>query len=614
MDKLFDPQFRRKWPDRSGGAMRIGWFFLTWSGFTTNPRGRAFGYHVVRDHYLARWGDRLRSFGDEECWHYHHPAASGIGNDWGVDWSANREYEQILSCQILDRGWFPACYRAGGTIMDAVSSRWVDQWFPFDYSNRAPLTIPGLVDWSGGVADWSIYHPSPEHFDRPGAGRRRMARCLDLDTNMHSLTDEEIEAAFVAAEAGRSAVVSCFDHDYRDIADRIDRLCERVTTIAARHPDVRWSYAAPGEAIRNVVNLPAPHPLHLEAMVQENCVSVWSDVPIFQSIPWLAVRTEDGTVQHVERDLIRLDETHWRWCPEQPLQWVEAGFAASTDLGGTATVCVHREDPRPQGFLDTEVGEHALRPRSIWEHSKTYAESCLRRACGDGPEMDSVRQTRELLAGRVEAGMTILDAGCGAGHAWLGLRSLELEYYGIDSYARGIEIGRMILAPQGLPPRRLRHMALEEMPHGERYDVVLCLNTLQYAAMYHAPLEALANAADRWLVVRASFGDRTEIRYLPDILLEEPFQDLHAYFNIFARADVQQFLTTLGFSVEWVRDFRQQTRFSGQPEVVGGIELPYEFLVATRIKPRPTGDVRLGEYFSDAARRWREGREGGPSL
>ena len=164
MDKLFDPTLRGHRPDSGGGSLAIGWFFLTWTGYATNPRDRDMGYHHVRDHYLERYADELRTFGDEECWHYHHPPANGVGNEWGLDWEASDEYDQILSRQLLERDWFPTCFRAGGTILTPELSRFVDAWFPIDFSNRAPLELPGLVDWSTGSTDWGVYHPSPEDF------------------------------------------------------------------------------------------------------------------------------------------------------------------------------------------------------------------------------------------------------------------------------------------------------------------------------------------------------------------------------------------------------------------------------------------------------------------
>jgi len=610
MAKLFDPAFRARYPDSAGGALTIGWFFLTWTGFATNPRRRAFGYHAVRDHYLDRWGDRLAATGDEQCWHYHHPAASGVGTEWGLDWTICREYDAIVSRQILERGWFPVCYRAGGTIMDALSSRWVDAWFPFDYSNRAPVAIEGLVDWSAGVRDWSVYHPAPEDFRAPGAGRRRMARSLDLQTWIHALSDDEIEAAFARAAGGRPAVVSCFDHDYRDIAPRIDDLRARVTAIAARFPAVTWRYAGPVAAVRAYLDAPPPAPLSIEARDDGGVVDIFSSAPLHQSIPWIAART-NGAIVHVERDVERVDERRWRWRPcgsSDAGSWTEVGVAGSTDLGASAVARVVRE-PRASAAIAGGIGEDAAHPRSIWHHSTLFPELCVKRASGELPETDSVAQAIDLLAPRLRRGMRVLDAGCAAGHAWRSLSRFGVEYVGVDSCAAAIDIGRRHLT--GLDPARLRVRRIEDLSRAERYDAVICLNTLSYFPMFHQPLDVLAHACDRWLVVRSSFGDRTEIRYLPDVLLEPGFQDLRAYFNVFSRGEVAAFLDAEGFAVRWIADRRQQEKFGGRPEVVGGIELPAEFLFAERVRPRPTEDERLGARLAAAARDWRERRTGG---
>ncbi len=607
MARLFDPAFRRRHPDPTGGHLKIGWFFLTWTGFTTNPRGRAVGYHQIRDHYLERWKDCIADAGDEECWHYHHPAPSRIGNEWGTDWTTCQEYDAIMSRQVLDRDWFPACYRAGGTIMDPVSSRWVDAWFPFDYSNRAPVNIEGLVDWSGGVRDWSVYHPSPENFRRPGSGRRHMARCLDLQTWIHALTDDEIAAAFERAAKGAPAVVSCFDHDYRDIADRVDELRARVHRIAAKYPTVTWQYASPVQAVRRYLDAP-PAPLTLDATLQGGAIHVRASEAAYQSIPWLAVRMADGSMAHVDAGVERIDARHWRWTPASDLDWTEAAFAASTDVGASAIARVRRDAAGRRTISVPPATENPSHPRSIWHHSALFPDLCERRASGQLPQTDSVAQAIELLAPLLKPGMRVLDAGCAAGHAARSFAPLRVEYHGIDSCERAIEIGR-----RHLPSATLRALAIEDLPRGERYDAVVCLNTLSYFPMYHQPLDVLTHAADRWVVIRSSFGDRTEIRYQPDVLLEPGFQDLRAYFNIFGRDEVAAFLAAEGFAVRWIPDRRQAERFGGAPEVVGGISLPAEFLIAERIRPRPACDERLSGRLGEIARAWRERREGGPT-
>jgi hypothetical protein len=606
MDQLFDPAFRRRHLDPAGGQFKVGWFFLTWTGFETNPRSRDLGYHKVRDHYVQRWGDRLHEYGDEHCWHYHHPAPSRIGIEWGLDWSVCREYDAIMSRQILERDWFPSCYRAGGTIMDAVSSRWVDTWFPFDYTNRAPVEAKSLVDWSTGVREWGLYHPSPEDFRQPGTGRRRMARSLDLATWIYSLTDEEIAAGFERASNGRPASVSCFDHDYRDIAPRVDELRERIERIAAGFRGVPWRYAAPVEAARAYLDAPPVQALTLDIAVDaDGAIAMRASAPIFQPFPWIAARLRDGTVAHVEDNVERIDQRHWRWRPEFALDWSEVAIGASTELGASATARLRR-DAAPHVVLRSDPEQ----PRSIWQHSRLFPELCEGRASGELPETDSVRQARELLAPHLRQGMRLLDAGCAAGHAARSFAPDGIEYFGIDSSPRAIEIGRRWLP---VPADRLRVLGIEALPIDERYDIVLCLNTLSYCPMFHAPLEALARAADRWLVIRSSFAAHTTVRYLPDVLLEPGFQHLRAYFNIYSRADVTAFLEAEGFAVTWVADQRQRERFGGEPEVVGGIALPAEFVFAERRRPRPAESEILGDQFGQAARDWRERREGGPT-
>jgi len=611
MDKLFEPAFREQHPDPRGGLLRVGWFFLTWTGFRTNPRNRPFGYHRVRDHWLQRWGAQMSRYGDEQCWHYHHPAESGVGNEWGLDWTRFREYEQIVSRQILEREWFPSCFRAGGTILDGVSSRWVDAWFPFDFSNRAPRAVEGLVDWSSGVDRWTVYHPDPEDFRRPGPGRRRMGRSLDRRSWVHELTQSDVDAAFAQAAAGEPAILSCFDHDSRDIADGVDSYREMVADAASRHRNVPWRYAGPVEAMRNFLDVPEPARLELEASVVDGDVFVSASAPVFQSIPWLAVRRGDE-VEHVVDDVIRVDAASWRWTPRGGESWEEIGIGASTDLGVSAVAVVRPDDSPGRYRLRRPLELSPTQPNSIWPYSKLFAELSIERASGAAAEMDSARQAVDILRDRVPPGARVLDVGSGAGHLWRSLQPLGLEYDGIDYEEHIVEIGRRYLSSDGFPQSRLRALALERLPRGERYDVVVSLSTLLYFPDFHEPLELMARAADRLLVIRSLFGEQTEVRWLPDILLEAGFQDMRAYFNVFARDEVADFLDDEGFAVEWMTDRRRKERFGGAPEVVGGIELPYEFLIAERVRPRPSAEAILGERFGEVARAWREEGAGGP--
>jgi SAM-dependent methyltransferase len=407
-----------------------------------------------------------------------------------------------------------------------------------------------------------------------------MARCLDLRTSLHTLDEADVELAFSQAEAGESAILAVFDHDYRDIAPRLEGLRAQVHGVAARHPSVDWRYASPVEAVRAALGVPRPRRLELEAAVTDRSVEVWSSETIFQSMPWLAVRTPTDEVVHLEEGLLRVDEMRWRW--EPTLEWREASFAASTDAGEAATVHITPATGPGDVFLSRPTLSHPRRPRSIWEHTKQYTRSAVARSAGREPELDAAAQAREILAARLGPGDSVLDVGSGAGHLWRSLNGLGVEYHGIDSHRRAIEIGRMTLARAGLQPSCLRALDVEDIPTDERYDAVVSLSTLMYAPDFRLPLEAMARAARRVLVVRSGFGEATDVRYLPDVLLDPGFEQMRAYFSIFSRNDVEEFLRAEGFSVEWIEDQRQRDRFGGIPEIVGGIALPYEFLVAER--------------------------------
>lgn len=154
----------------------------------------------------------------------------------------------------------------------------------------------------------------------------------------------------------------------------------------------------------------------------------------------------------------------------------------------------------------------------------------------------------------------------------------------------------------GLPAQNLRHMGIENLPAIETYDCLTSLYKFRYYPSLNLPLGIMARATRKVLIIRGTFGLEREERFLPDVLLEENFQALHASFNIYSKKEVEDILRFEGFQIKWVPDLRQQEVFSGAAEVVGGISFNYEFLVAERVLPSPNESVRLGEYWGNCAR------------
>lgn len=330
MDKLFSEDFRSKYRDSKGNKFKIGWFFLTWSGFITNPRNRDFGYHKVRDHYLNRWGRQIESYGDEECWHYHHPPRSGIGNEWSSDWSSSCEYQTIISRQIIERSWFPICFRAGGTIMDKNLSQWVDKWFPFDYTNRAPLKFPEM-DWSDGINSWQPYAPDPVKFKKKGSGNRLMARCMDLLTGTSELSDEDIIQAFEEATTEGKAIISVFDHDYRDIEKRICNFLNKLQKFNKDFEDVKLEYKSPSEAIAQYLPSQEGKKLRLSFNSTEGKFQIETNKDIHQNIPWIAMEDKKGLYSQIERGVNKISASKWEINKDNFLNAKRIGIAVSNN-------------------------------------------------------------------------------------------------------------------------------------------------------------------------------------------------------------------------------------------------------------------------------------------
>jgi len=378
--RLFTPEYRRQVRDSEGGGLVISWFVLTWTGFRTNPAGRDFGYHRIHDHYTARWGDAMRLWGDGLYWHYHQPAPSRVGTDWTADWSASQEYLNILNRLLIDRGYFPSVFRAGGAIQTNEMSNWLEQWIPVDYSSRASRDIDwnaldengrricDLNDWSRAPDDWAPYRPSPDDYQRPGAMRRVILRCPDLKNWIYSLTDDDVERAFERAEQGHDTVMATFDHDYRERSAVFAKaVMQRVARVSARHPRVRWEYANALRAAQRAVGWKSgAGPLfELRTAADGAACNVTADRPLFGPAPYVACRFDD-TGDYAGPVLAGGGES-WRLPIESPARPRTIGIAGSDRFGNVGVARYHwnglrfEEKPwrsgKPVDLLDVVAGE-----------------------------------------------------------------------------------------------------------------------------------------------------------------------------------------------------------------------------------------------------------------
>jgi SAM-dependent methyltransferase len=218
---------------------------------------------------------------------------------------------------------------------------------------------------------------------------------------------------------------------------------------------------------------------------------------------------------------------------------------------------------------------------NIWEHSAVVRDLYARRAQGQAPEMDAHAQAVEILAPNLlanEGNTSVLDAGCGSGYLYHSFRTrnLDVEYHGLDCSPGLIDLGRRFLPDFGLPAERLEVGLIENIQ--ERYDVVVCLNTLSWLPDWRLPLDRLCAAARRFLLIRTNLGPAGRVRWEIDGYLEEGYNHLRAYWNVYPEAAVRDFLATEGFEAQVIVDRRTGSLM----ETVVGKPYWWKFIYARR--------------------------------
>jgi len=253
-DKIFSEDYRSRYPDSDGRGAVFSWFVISWSGFRSNPVQRDFGYFNVLDHYVERYAEKMRRHGDDIYWMYNHPPASGVGNEWGMDWGQNAQYLEILMRFVAERSWFPSVVQVPTEAQH--TSHFLENFFPFDLSNRNAVdiqwdaknadgkTMAQVIDWRRAPHNWDAYRPSAGDYQVAGQMKRHVGRLLDIQSIVYVLDEQEIEKAFQRCLEGHDVMLSAYEHDFRDRADVIEkRLLEPVHRLARRYPEVNWSYA-----------------------------------------------------------------------------------------------------------------------------------------------------------------------------------------------------------------------------------------------------------------------------------------------------------------------------------------------------------------------------------
>lgn len=366
LDAMMRPEFRQRYADPHGGPWTFSWFCVDHVGYASNPRRRDMGYHNIFDRYRAVL--KRHAVPDEIHWHVHPMSTYAEAHRNATHYLRTPHVLEGLARRVLDRGWFPACFRPGFHA-ERPDSHWLlEQYVPFDFGNQAMAHDPlaegqddlaggRFGDWRRAPDDWSPYHPHPDDYQSVGACRRTVFRCLNVGTRLRLLSEAEVRRAFERAASGRPTVLAFTDHDFRDMRPDVADTHALIAGVAEEFPGVDWRNAGALQAARAVTRSGdalggrgarlsiADEPLRLDVRLRRERGALRLDATAnhdtFGPQPFFAVKTHGQ--QYLVDDL-DIQEPFRRWSyvfDEQsfrPASLEAIALAAADAMGSTSVV------------------------------------------------------------------------------------------------------------------------------------------------------------------------------------------------------------------------------------------------------------------------------------
>ena len=312
MEDYFSNEFRSRSLDDHGSPWKTTWFTMDHEVYQSNPREKTIGQGLIHQNYL-KYLSRNQDFGDTIEYHAHPTAIdqNPVAAATSYTNSAPR-FMSDLAMRLIEFGWFPSCFRPGFHSIRPDSNLWIEQWFPFDYSNQFHESAddqPDLAngrfgDWRRAPSTWGGYNPDLVDYQRPGRLRRTVFRCLNVGTRVRPLEYQHLRQAFGESTEKGSAVLAFTNHDFRDIRLDVLEVMRLLQLAKAEFPSVTVRYASASEAARLHLKLDSAVP-KLKVSLSGNTLRVQIDPREAHSIqPFLAIETMDGRYLHDNFDQV----------------------------------------------------------------------------------------------------------------------------------------------------------------------------------------------------------------------------------------------------------------------------------------------------------------------
>lgn len=345
--------------DSFGNGWVFNWFCTDHVGFEDNPRRRDMGFHNIYDRYCELIESQPYA-NDTLQWHFHPVSTYREADRRATHYLRSDEVFQILARKILDRSFFPACFRAGFQAERPDSNWFLEQYIPFDISNMSTedtTDIDNSIDfrngrsgnWRQAPSDWSVYHPSHDDYQIPGGCRRLIGRALNLRNRIGNVTQEEVNIGFERAARGEKVLMGICSHDWRDLEPELQDFHTMLANSKELFPDVPVQYCQAVEAFQSHVSdlyrSEDPIELSINLVPSDGIDAPFIKVEavkgrVFGPQPFLAIKTKSKRYLH---DNFDFHTEHGTWFypfygSTLPIDEIEKIGVAANDFMGRTSV------------------------------------------------------------------------------------------------------------------------------------------------------------------------------------------------------------------------------------------------------------------------------------
>ena len=328
LDKCTDLNFRNEFTDSFGGGWKYSWHCVDHVGYKFNPRKRSLGYHLIYDFYKEYLKKNKQDKIDEINFHFHPISFYKEAHREATSYINTNHINEILCRKIIDRNFFPSCFRPGFHIERPDSNFFLEQWIPFDLSNISKkqnndktndhIGASGF-DWRRAPKEWELYNPSYDDYQKKGNMKRYVGRVLAIDTYYNSIDYNEVKSAFKRASSGKPTLLAVTSHDFRDLSHEVNIVRDLINKVAKKFPKVKFKYTTTLEAFRSYLKYDKiqKHPSIKLAkqIIYKNYKIVAIKViskkgKVFGPQPYLAIKLKNGKYFHDNFDF-GLNNQEW---------------------------------------------------------------------------------------------------------------------------------------------------------------------------------------------------------------------------------------------------------------------------------------------------------------